>query len=282
MSVRSAHAREEQLLDVYWREIKDNPPLTRTEEIDLFTRLRAGDEAVHQRIVESNLRFVVKIANEYARTDGPSVLELVAEGNVGLLTAIRRFDESLGFKFITYAVWWIRRSILRAMADHRHSLRLPLSRMEDHHKLEKQADHLAQLLGRAASFDEVVESAGVSPARALNASHASYRALSLDAPVNGDSAVSLHALLPAPTPDEDSSDEELILNTMTECLTQLRQRDAEVLRAYYGLGSEEPRTLEQIGAQMGITRERVRQLRNRALSCLREECGQQLQSLMSN
>ena len=100
--------------------------------------------------------------------------------------------------------------------------------------------------------------------------------------MNGDSAVSLHALLPAPTPDEDSSDEELMLNTMTECLTQLRQRDAEVLRAYYGLGSEEPRTLEQIGAQMGITRERVRQLRNRALSCLREECGQQLQSLMSN
>ena len=281
MSVRSIHPREEQLLDIYWQEIKNNQPLRRQEEQDLFARMRAGDEQAHQRIVESNLRFVLRIANEYARGDGPSVLELVAEGNLGLLTAMRRFDESLGYKFITYAVWWIRRDIHRAIADHRHSMRLPMNRMDDHRLLEREADSLEQLLGRTATFDEVVEATGVSQVRALNALYTSDRVLSMDAPLAADADSSLHAVLPAISED-DETDAELMLNTMAECLDQLAERDAAILRAYYGFDSDEPKTLEQIGADMGITRERVRQLRNRALHRMRDVCGEQLQPLMAN
>ena len=275
MSARTAHAREEQLLDIYWKDIKNNRPLTRTEEQDLFQRLRAGDESVRPRIIEANLRFVVHIANGYSRADGPSVLELAAEGNLGLLTAIRRFDETRGFKFITYAVWWIRRAIHTAIASQRQSLRLPANRLEDSRMLERQAEHLEQELGRRVSFDEVVEASGVSSERALNALEAADRTVSLDAPM-GEGDKSLHAMLSSPANEESAQDEEAMMQVVAECLDRLDSRESAILRSYYGLDSGEPKTLEQIGSELGVTRERIRQLRNRALERLRCEHADRL------
>lgn len=281
MSARSAHAREEQLLDIYWKDIKNNRPLTRDEEADLFTRMRAGDESAQQRIVEANLRFVVRVANGYARADGPSVLELVAEGNLGLMTAIQRFDETRGFKFITYAVWWIRRSIHASIASQRQPVRLPSNRLEDSRLLERQADHLEQTLGRGVSFDEVIEATGVSDERALNALEATDRAVSLDAPV-GDGDNSLHAILADSAGENSVADEEAMMQVVAECLEQLDKRESTILRSYYGLEAGEPKTLEQIGSELGVTRERIRQLRNRALNRLRSEHAERLLQWSSN
>jgi len=281
MSARTAHAREEQLLDIYWKDIKDNRPLSREEEMDLFTRLRAGEESARQRIIEANLRFVVRVANDYARADGPSVLELVAEGNLGLLTAIQRFDETRGFKFITYAVWWIRRSIHAAIASQRQPVRLPTNRLEDSRLLERQADRLEQTFGRGVSFDEVVEATGVSDQRALNALEATDRAISLDAPV-GDGDNNLHAMLSQTVGEEAAADEEAMMKVVAECLEQLDKRESAILRSYYGLEAGEPKTLQQIGTELGVTRERIRQLRNRALHRLRSEHAERLMQLSSN
>jgi RNA polymerase primary sigma factor len=271
MNSRTAHAREEQLLEIYWKEIRNNPPLARDEEVELFGRLRRGDESVRDRIIQANLRFVVRIASEYALAAGPSVLELVAEGNIGLLTAIRRFDETLGFRFITYAVWWIRRSIHQAMASHRGVMRTPINRLEDARLLERQTDELEQALGRRASFDEVLESAGVSRERALNALKARDRGQSLDAPLAGDGEVTLHATLAAPLVRDPVEGEAAMADAVAACLADLDNRDSAILTAYYGLDADEPKTLEQIGAEMGVTRERIRQLRNRALDRLRTQ-----------
>lgn len=280
MSARSAHAREEQLLDIYWNDIKDNRPLTRQQEHELFSRLRAGDETVRERIIEANLRFVVRVANDYARGDGLSVLELVAEGNLGLMTAIERFDETRGFKFITYAVWWIRRSIHRAIANQRQAVRLPANRFEDSRLLERQADTMEQTLGRGVSFDEVIEATGVSDERALNALEAADRPKSLDAPL-GEGNDSLYAIL-ADSDDEAAPDEEARMQAVVECLEQLDSRESAILRSYYGLEAAEPKTLAQIGSELGVTRERIRQLRNRALQRLRSEHAERLLQWSSN
>ncbi len=280
MSARSAHAREEQLLDIYWNDIKDNRPLTRQQEHELFSRLRAGDETVRERIIEANLRFVVRVANDYARADGLSVLELVAEGNLGLMTAIERFDETRGFKFITYAVWWIRRAIHRAIANQRQAVRLPANRFEDSRLLERHADTMEQTLGRGVSFDEVIEATGVSDERALNALEAADRPTSLDAPL-GDGNDSLYALL-ADSADEAAPDEEARMQAVVECLEQLDSRESAILRSYYGLEAAEPKTLAQIGSELGVTRERIRQLRNRALQRLRSEHAERLLQWSSN
>jgi RNA polymerase primary sigma factor len=282
MSARSAHAREEELLDIYWKEIRDNRPLTREEEVELFGRLREGDESARERIIEANLRFVVRIANEYARAEGPSVLELVAEGNLGLMTAIRRFDETRGFKFITYAVWWIRRAIHQAIANQRHSLRTPLNRLEDARLLEREADQLDQSLGRSATFDEVLESTGVSRERALNALEARERGLSLDAPLKSDGEATLYSTLASPTVADPQQDEEAMLEAVSACLDELDGRESAILRAYYGLDTDEPKTLEQIGEEMGVTRERIRQLRNRALERLRTQYADRLTPWSAN
>lgn len=247
----------------------------------MFQRLRAGDESARQRIIEANLRFVVHVASGYARADGPSVLELVAEGNLGLLTAIRRFDETRGFKFITYAVWWIRRAIHTAIASQRQSLRLPANRLEDARLLERQTEHLEQELGRRVSFDEVVEASGVSSERALNALEAADRTVSLDAPMGGGDK-SLHAMLSSPANEGSAHDEEAMMQVVAECLDRLDRRESAILRSYYGLEAGEPKTLEQIGSELGVTRERIRQLRNRALERLRSEHADRLLQWSAN
>ena len=154
--------------DLYWRDIKDAEPLSREEEIALFKRAKAGDEEARQALVQANLRFVVRVAREYHES-GLSLIELISEGNLGLLEAVQRFDETRGFKFITYAVWWIRQAILRALAEHGKIARPPLSRVSDRQKVEKEADVLAQELGRAPTIEEIANCVDFSADRIRNA-----------------------------------------------------------------------------------------------------------------
>ncbi|MFC1525561.1 RNA polymerase sigma factor RpoD/SigA [Candidatus Latescibacterota bacterium] len=269
-------ARTDQLLELYWQEIKDNQPLKRSEEEELFGQARRGDEVAVQRIVEANLRFVLRVANEYVRPDGPPLIELVAEGNIGLMAAIKRFDETRGFKLITYAVWWIRQAIHRSLARQRRSARQPMNRLDDYKLIERRADALSQKLGRAPTFDEIIEASELSPERALTAVEAHQQDLSMDEPLYPDSDVTLHALYSADAETEEEYDHDALKHRLHECLALLDRRESLILRSYYGIGDSEPQTLEQIGAELSLTRERVRQLRNRALDKLRVEHAGQL------
>ena len=284
MSARSAHPREEQLLEMYWQEIRDNRPLTLKEEQVLFTRLRNGDKDALQPLVEANLRFVMRVANEYVRPDGPPLLELVAEGNVGLMTAIERFDEEKGFKFITYAVWWIRQAIHRCLAQDRRSIRIPMNRLEDFRTIEKRVDSLSQEEGRNVTFDEAAELAGMGSIRARSALEAAHRDMSLDTPLSADGETLLETVLAtdAEADVEDEFEELQRDEAIRNSLEALDGREATILRSYYGLGAEEPKTLEQIGGEMGLTRERIRQLRNRALARLKQDHAETLLDWSAN
>ena len=275
-ALNSDTARTDQLLELYWREIKNNEPLKRHEEVELFGKARQGDETAVQRIVEANLRFVMRVANDYVRPDGPPLIELVAEGNVGLMAAVERFDETKGFKFITYAVWWIRQAIHKALAGQRRSARPPMNRLDDYKLYERRAASLSQQLGRVPTFDEIIAEADLSPERALTALEANQQDMSFDDPVYPDSDVTMHSLYSADVADDEEKDFDRLKEQLRDCLAQLDPREAFILRSYYGMGGAESQTLEQIGSELKLTRERVRQLRNRALNKLRVEYTEQL------
>ena len=174
--------------DLYWRDIKGAEPLSREEEVALFKSAKAGDEEARQALVQANLRFVVRVARGY-HDCGLSLIELISEGNLGLLEAVQRFDETRGFKFITYAVWWIRQAILRALAEHGKIARPPLSRVSDRQKVEKEAALLAQQLGRAPTVEEIAACVDFSAERIRNAFEMGQPDLPLDAPAFADGEV---------------------------------------------------------------------------------------------
>ena len=272
----------ENLTEIYWRDIRDTQPLSRRDEVDLFTRIKRGDEEAREKVITANLRFVVSVAREY-KDYGLSLLELVSEGNVGLLEAVKRFDETRGFKFITYAVWWIRQAILKALAESGRIARPPMSQVNDLQKLEKEAGVLAQSLGREPTETELSEHIDISRERTRNALRISQQDLSFDAPVFPEEDTTLHAVIGS---DEEGADEALdereTKRRIADCLEVLDERESRIVRAYYGFGNLPPMTLEQIGGSLGVTRERVRQLRNRALEKLRENCGDTLVQLSGN
>ena len=268
--------------ELYWSEIKDTEPLSREREVELFTRLRRGDESARQRIIEANLRFVVSVARDY-KDYGLSLVELISEGNVGLLEAVKRFDETRGFKFITYAVWWIRQAILKALALQGRIARPPMSQINDLQKIEREAGRLAQSLGRSPTGAEIAERVDISAERTRNAMDVGQQDLSFDAPAYPGEADTLLSHHPAPQDGVDDLFEEAEMrDRLSSCLSLLDEREKEIVRAYFGLGGGEPRTLEEIGDSLGVTRERVRQLRNRALAKLRDNCGEVLGELSRN
>ena len=268
--------------ELYWRDIKDAEPLSRQREVELFTRAHRGDEEARQELVMANLRFVVSVARDY-KDYGLSLIELISEGNIGLMEAIRRFDETRGFKFITYAVWWIRQAILKALAEQGKIARPPMSQINDLQKIEKEAGVLAQELGRAPTYDEIAARVDISSERTRNAMEVGQQDLSLDAPAYPDEETPLLAVF---TSSQDSIDDDFEKTEMREtlhaCLNVLDAREYQILRSYFGLENTEPQTLEEIGETMGVTRERVRQLRNRALEKVRVQCGDLLLEFSSN
>ncbi len=274
--------RNRNMTDLYWRDIRHSKPLSRKEEVRLFKLAKAGDEESRQTIITANLRFVVSVAREY-KDYGMSLSELISEGNVGLLEATKRFDEDRGFKFITYAVWWIRQAILKALAEHGKIARPPMSQINDLQRLEKESNALAQRLGRDPTFGEIVASIDISALRTRNAMEVGQTDVSFDAPTYQDEETTLHSVYAADTDgiDEVFEDGEM-RGTVNDCLGVLDDREYQIVRCYYGLESMQPMTLEEIGNALGVTRERVRQLRNRAIDKLRSNCGDLLAEFSKN
>jgi len=269
-------------IDLYWRDIKDSEPLSREREIELFRRAHAGDKEARQALVTANLRFVVSVAREY-REYGLSLIELISEGNVGLIEAIGRFDETRGFKFITYAVWWIRQAILKALAENGRIANPPMSQINDLQKIEKESESLAQMLGRSPTYEEIADHASISGQRTRNALQVGQADVSLDAPAYPDDDTSLINLFTADQiPVDDEYERDQMKRVLHSCLTGLDPREYQILRAYFGLEGTRPMTLEEIGESIGVTRERVRQLRNRALGKVRDQHGHILAEFSNN
>jgi len=270
------------MTDLYWRDIRHSKPLSRKEEVRLFKLAKAGDEESRQTIITANLRFVVSVARQY-KDYGMSLSELISEGNVGLLEATKRFDEDRGFKFITYAVWWIRQAILKALAEHGKIARPPMSQINDLQHLEKESNALAQRLGRDPTFGEIAASIDISVLRTRNAMEVGQSDVSFDAPTYQDEETTLHSVYAA---DADGIDVKFedgeMRGTVNDCLGVLDDREYQIVRCYYGLESMQPMTLEEIGNALGVTRERVRQLRNRAIDKLRSNCGDLLAEFSKN
>ncbi len=270
------------LAESYWRDIQHFQPLSRQREMELVQRVRAGDEHAMHQMVEANLRFVVRIARVY-HGRGLSFMELISEGNLGLLEAVQRFDETRGFKFITYAVWWIRQAILRALDEHGKIARPPLSRINDLKKVEQWTRTLAQKLGRDPTPEEIANSAGLSLERTYNALCMAQPDVSMDTPTVPNEREPLIATFAALTSDPaDCYERAALSHTLQTCLDALDRRERLVVRAYFGLDDQKPQTLEKIGGQLGLTRERVRQLRDEALDKMRTHSGDLLLELSNS
>ena len=262
--------RADGLLDQYLREISRYPLIDRDEEARLAKRIRQGEEGALEELVRANLRFVVSVSRKY-QNRGVPLPDLINEGNLGLIKAARRFDETKGIKFISYAVWWIRQAILQALAQQSRIVRVPLNRAGMVHRVSKQKAALVQGLGREPTTGEIAKALGSSPAEVEEALAIAHSHLSLDAPMVAGESGSLMDCLPdllTPGPDEIAFERALV-DALEAALETLDEREATVLRLYFGLGGEVPTSLEEVGRRLGITRERVRQVKERALDRLR-------------
>ncbi|HEV7589142.1 MAG TPA: RNA polymerase sigma factor RpoD/SigA [Longimicrobium sp.] len=263
-------AAESESLDQYLREISAYPLIDRDEEARLARSIRDGDPGALETLVRSNLRFVVAVAKKY-QNQGVSLADLINEGNIGLIRAARKFDETKGIKFISYAVWWIRQAILQALAEQSRIVRVPLSRAGAVHRIGRRSSAMTQELGREPTLQEIAVELQVPEDEISHALAMSQVYLSLDAPlVPGEDGQLLDYLSDqfSPGPDDEVYDHAL-KRTIDDALGTLTEREAKVLRLYFGLGDTEPMTLEQIGESFGITRERVRQIKEKALLKLR-------------
>ena len=268
LSKRSAF--DEGSLDQYLRDISAYPLITREDEVELAGLIRVGDEEALDKLVRSNLRFVVSVAKKY-QNQGVSLSDLINEGNLGLIRAAHKFDETKGIKFISYAVWWIRQAILQALAEQSRIVRVPLNRAGTLHRIGKRANALLQELGREATHAEIADGMDITVEEVAKTMSIAQAHLSLDAPLSQGEDNNLLDYLPDnlnPTPDEQTF-EKALTQSIEDALGSLKEREAKILRLYFGLEGEEPMTLEQIGALLAITRERVRQIKEKALSRLR-------------
>ncbi|MDX2194432.1 MAG: RNA polymerase sigma factor RpoD/SigA [Gemmatimonadales bacterium] len=259
------------ILDRYLHEVAQTPLLTPAQEVAVARRVQAGDEEAMQELVKRNLRFVISVAKKY-QNRGLPLTDLIGEGNIGLMTAARKFDPDQGVKFISYAVWWIRQSILASLARHGRTVRVPLNRTADLSRIIRTAEQLRQELRREPTPEEIAGKTGlaldvVQALAALNTAD-----VRLDAPLDPDGDRSLiDRFLADDTADaEAQAMEKFLVEEVDKALRTLAPRDAKVLRLYFGLDGGREHTLEEIGGMLGVTRERVRQLRDRALKRLRE------------
>ncbi len=262
--------RESQSLDRYLQEIGKVNLITPDDEVELAKRIQQGDQEALEKLTKANLRFVVSVAKQY-QNQGLSLGDLINEGNLGLIKAAKRFDETRGFKFISYAVWWIRQSILQALAEQSRIVRLPLNRVGALNKIGKELSKLEQEYERVPSASELAESLEMTVSEVSDTLKISGRHLSVDAPfAQGEDNRLLDVLEneETPNPDMDLMGESLKVE-IERALSKLTSREAEVIRLYFGIGREHSLTLEEIGERFDLTRERVRQIKEKALRKLR-------------
>ena len=258
-------------LDVYLHEINKTPLLTREQEQALARRIRKGDKDALDRLVKANLRFVVSIAKQYSN-QGLPLEDLINDGNLGLIKAAHRFDEKRGYKFISYAAWWIRQAMLQSLAEHSRIVRLPLNRAGTLYRIGKASRQLDQELGRAPNAREIAKKLKLSEEEVEDTMHIANTHVSLDEPYSTDqddtSLVDYLQDDSSPMPDEETYGRALS-DDMEKALATLSERERQILSMYFGLSREEPLTLEEIGKELGLTRERIRQIKEKAIIRLR-------------
>ncbi|HEY5691731.1 MAG TPA: sigma-70 family RNA polymerase sigma factor [Cyclobacteriaceae bacterium] len=262
--------RESQSLDKYLQEIGKVDLLTADEEVELAKRIKAGDQIALEKLTKANLRFVVSVAKQY-QNQGLTLGDLINEGNLGLIKAAQRFDETRGFKFISYAVWWIRQSILQALAEQSRIVRLPLNRVGSLNKISKTFSELEQKYEREPSPEELAAVLEVTTAEVVDTMKISGRHVSMDAPfIQGEENSLLDVLEndSEATPDSGLMSDSL-RREVQRALSTLTQREADVIALYFGLNGEQILTLEEIGEKFNLTRERVRQIKEKAIRRLR-------------
>jgi RNA polymerase primary sigma factor len=258
-------------LEKYLEDIGESKPLSATEEQELARRIKQGDLEARDKLVRANLRFVVSVAKQY-QNQGLPLADLINEGNIGLITAAERFDGTKGFKFISYAVWWVRQAILQALAEQSRIVRMPLNRVGLLSKISKVSSFLEQEVGGNPCAEEIAHELEISPEEVMNTLISGRKAWSLDACFEDDDDG--RSLLDILGDEKQESPEAAVLNDslkreISHLLETLDEREAETIRLYFGLGGEEPLTLDQIGMRFGLTRERVRQIKEKALRRLR-------------
>jgi len=262
--------RETASLDKYLQEIGKVDLISADEEVVLAQKIKEGDEIALEKLTKANLRFVVSVAKQY-QNQGLSLPDLINEGNLGLIKAAKRFDETRGFKFISYAVWWIRQSILQALAEQSRIVRLPLNKIGSINKINKTYATLEQKYEREPSADEIANVLEISPNDVRESQRNSGRHISMDAPlVDGEDSNLYDVIMSGESPNPDDSLINDSLRTEIErSLMTLTDREADVIRLYFGLGSKHAMTLEEIGEKFDLTRERVRQIKEKGIRRLK-------------
>jgi RNA polymerase primary sigma factor len=275
MSHYGSAAEEDKSLEHYLREISRTPLLSREEEQALGRRILKGDQKARDALVTANLRFVVSVAKVYARKTGAPIMDVINQGNLGLIEAARRFDAERGRKFITYAVWWIRHAILKGMAEQSGAMRLPLNKAGAIRRMWRTLERMRQQMGREPTDKELAAAMKMKVGDIEELKQLSVTSLSLDAPMTYDEQVDLGDIV------ADTSEDPYLIGLHYESLEQdlgfflddLTSRESTILRHYFGLHGETKKTLEEIGQMMGLTRERIRQIKEEALGKLREAPG---------
>ena len=258
-------------LQLYLSEIGKVKLLTPEQEVELAARIQDGDSQAREDMIKANLRLVVKIARDYENVGMP-LMDLISEGNIGLMKAVGRFDPTKGAKLSTYASWWIKQAIKRPLANQSKTIRLPVHMVDKISKLHRTARQLHQIFGREPSDEELAEEMGITCSRVAEMRVAGNRPVSLDAPVGDDDASTFAEVVEDQNADNPLQNLEstAVARILRELVETLSPREAEILSARYGLAGSTPKTLDEVGATFGITRERVRQLQNRSLTKLRK------------
>jgi len=281
LKISQAPTNRDPLLNRYLQEIGREELLTVDEEVELAQRIRQGDTAAVDRLVRANLRFVVSVAKQY-QNQGLELMDLISEGNVGLQKAAQKFDETRGFKFISYAVWWIRQSILQALAEQSRIVRLPLNQVGSINKIRKVLNKFEQENMRAPSVEELAKELDVAPEKIAETMKVSGRQVSVDAPFQEGEDNSLLDVLTnndSPATDEGLARESLSVE-VERALMQLHDRERQILKLFFGIGCQEM-TLEEIGVKFDLTRERVRQIKEKAIRRLKGSKSELLKSYLA-
>ena len=275
---KSITNRESQSLEKYLQEIGKVDLLTPEEEVELAKQIKEGNQEALEKLTKANLRFVVSVAKQY-QNQGLSLSDLINEGNLGLIKAAQRFDETRGFKFISYAVWWIRQSILQALAEQSRIVRLPLNKVGSLNKINRAFSELEQEFEREPSSEELAELLDIPTEEVETTLGVAARHVSMDAPfVEGEDNSLLDVLENSKTPLTDSKLEygESLRREIERSLGTLTDRQCDVIKLYFGIGVEHPMSLEDIGEKFGLTRERVRQIKDKAINKLRSKSRSKL------
>ncbi|MCX6321312.1 MAG: RNA polymerase sigma factor RpoD/SigA [Bacteroidia bacterium] len=253
-------------LDKYLQEIGKVDLISPEEEVTLARRIKSGDTDALRKLVKSNLRFVVSVAKQY-QNQGMSLPDLINEGNLGLMKAAQRFDETRGFKFISYAVWWIRQAILQSLAEQARIVRLPVNKIGSINRINRAFARLEQEYEREPSSQEIAETLEMIPEEVKEVLKTNGRTVSMDAPINTEEDNNMYDILQSndtPSPDRNLINESLAFE-IERALSTLSTRESKVLKLYFGLGMKHPYTLEEIGEKLNLTRERVRQIKEKAI-----------------